>query len=208
MASLLNEFKNFMISRRCLDVDIKTKEFEKYISGNYTSNAVSDEIVDFLCIKKGLPTRWKSFARYIQTRYDVNEYKNVLDVGSGPIADLSYELIQKGYNVTAIDPRVIQSDDFLCINELFNYEVTNVSNYDLIVGLEPCDATEHILRSALLNNKAFAISLCYNAHNSLDGKKFKTPEAWYKYLIDSSNGKAYIDDKKILNINHKILRNK
>lgn len=62
--------------------------------------------------------------------------------------------------------------------------------------------------SAINNNKPFAISLCYIPHDSIHGKKFETYVDWDKYLIETSNGKSYIDERKVYRHHHRILRNK
>lgn len=206
--NIILEFENFLKQRHAQNIKEKLIEFESYITHPKHLQVVSDEIIDFLDIKEGKPTRFESFARYIETRYDVNKYNNVLEVGCGPTAELAKELIKRNYNVTCIDKVVIPNDDFKCIKELFDYRTFDVNEYDLIVGLEPCEATEHILLGGLKNNKPFVISLCYSPHDSIDGKKFENYVDWDNYLIEKSNGKAYIDQRKVLGQHHRILRNK
>ena len=87
-----------------------------------------------------------------------------------------------------IKPRKIKQiikKPFYCDD--FSNKGTDISKFDLIVGLEPCDATEHIIRQGLKYEKPFEVSLCYQAHNGLNGQKFNTPEDWYKHLQQISN---------------------
>jgi len=206
---LVLQFEKFLKERNSKNIKDKLEEF-KQIMINPTNEAIpiSDEIIDFIDQINGTPNRFQSFARYIETRYDVKKYNNVLEIGCGTIAGLSKELIKKGYKVTCVDKVDLKVDDIPYIKTLFDHKTFDVSNYDLLVGLEPCEATEHILLSAIENNKPFAISLCDVPHDSIDGEKFKTCKEWDNYLIKKSNDKAYIDEKKVLNKSHRILRNK
>lgn len=206
--TIVDEFRSFLISKKAEDIDKKVKQFEEYVNGKLKSKVVYDELVDFIDLKMKRPTRWKSFARYIETRYDSNIYNKVLDVGSGIKPELSIELKNKGYDVTAMDPKIEEVSGITCIKALFDYEKTSVLEYDLLVGLEPCMAAEHIVRSAISNNKPFVVSLCAAAHDSISGKKFKDMNEWWDYLVEVSNGKAYIENKIILGKEHAIIRNK
>ena len=65
-------------------------------------------------------------------------------------------------------------------------EGTNIINFDLIVGLEPCGATEHIIRQALKYDKPFDVSLCAAPHNALNGDTFNSYLEWYNHLKNIS----------------------
>lgn len=110
---------------------------------------------------------------------------------------LSHELSSHGYHVTAMDPNIrlsdkeIKASGFNAVKEKFVCDYiagqecgTDISQYDLIVGLEPCDATEHIIRQCVEYNKPCMIALCAAAHDGLDGTKFSTPHRWYRHLRD------------------------
>lgn len=205
---LIDEYKLFLKAKCADEIELKIKEFENYLNKNLKSNIVHDELIDFFDLKLNRPTRAKSFSRYIKTRFDAEKYNKVLDVGAGRIPELSMELKARGYNVFAIDPKLEKTNGITCIKDLFDYEVTSVKEYDLLVGLEPCMATEHIIRSALLNDKAFAISLCMTPHNSLSGKKFRDMNEWWNYLISITDDRAYIEIKKVLGKEHAVIRSK
>lgn len=59
------------------------------------------------------------------------------------------------YIKTRFDPKIESISEITCIKALFDYEKTNIEQFDLIVGQEPCMATEHIVISTILNNKAY-----------------------------------------------------
>lgn len=205
---ILDEYRKYLNEIKAEKIEEKVKEFKDYLNNNLSKNTVHDELVDFIDLRMNRTTRWESFARYIETRYDSKKYNNVLDVGAGRTPLLSFELQKKGYNVTAMDPKLEHTEKIDCIKALFDYEKTSILEYDLLVGLEPCMATEHIVRSAILNDKPFAISLCAAAHDSIFGKKIKDMDEWWNYLVSITDEKAYIDRRKVLGKEHIIIRNK
>ena len=143
-----------------------------------------------------LKPRHQIFADFICKKYSDIKFKRVLDVGAGRLCHLSKPLIKRGYEYSAIDSNIRLSsreidrmgiknaykDHFYCNEFAGGGGGTDISEYDLILGLEPCMATEHIIRQALNYDKAFEILLCYENHDALNGQKFKTPEQWFNYL--------------------------
>lgn len=168
---------------------------------------IYDEIYDFL-VAEGFyngESRVGAFGNYIVQKYPLDNYKNILDVGAGRVCKLSQFLAEKGYKVDAIDTDIRLSNSeandmgivriskykFLCDEYSNKGKGTNITNKDLVVGLEPCGATEHIIRQCLKYDKPFEVSLCYQNHKALNGQTFETPEDWYRYL------KSISDDVKI-----------
>lgn len=183
-----------------------------------------DEVYDFLVhyeLVEGV-SRHKNFARYINRNYHPFYTSNVLDVGAGRLCELSCALQKHGYNMFAMDPNIrllpheakdlqihISKDLFLCDKFAKNKKGTDVSKYDLLIGLEPCIATEHIIHQGLQYDKPFEVVLCYEAHKALNGKQFRTVDEWFEHLLKISseveiikNGGDYIarhvDHKKLL----------
>ena len=163
---------------------------------------ILDEVEDFL-VWAGIYKHKKRedvFKDYIVNKYNVKTYKNVLDVGAGRVCKTSTALGNLGYSVTAIDPNIrletkelkerkiksIIKRPFVC-DEYSNGNGTNITRYDLIVGLEPCEASEHIIRQSIKYDKPFDVTLCYQEHRALDGSKFRTPEEWYEHLAKISS---------------------
>jgi len=175
-------------------------ELLKNIKGN--QNYMFDGVYDFLVyydLINGV-SRHKSFARYITDRYCPASHKTILDVGAGRLCELSCHLARKGFDMFAMDPNIrllpheankfnihISKDLFFCDEFATNKTGTNIKNFDLLIGLEPCIGTEHIIRQGLKYEKPFEVSLCYQAHDALNGQKFKTPEDWYEYLQQISS---------------------
>ena len=163
--------------------------------------AITDEVFDFLVAEKLIENkpRTHSFIRHLIAKYNATITPKVLDVGAGRMCHLSTELGRRGFKVTAMDPKIRLKDTEIkprkiqsIIKQPFYCDEygkgTDISNFDLLlVGMEPCDATEHIIRQGLKYEKPFEVSLCYQAHNALSGQKFKTPEDWYEYLQQISS---------------------
>lgn len=186
---------------------LNSEEKQKFLLGleeyfDDSSITIDDEVYDFLVqchLVKNEP-REDIFMRYLLAKYVSFRGKHVLDVGAGRVCALSNVLAKKGAKVTAMDTNIRQDSKILQkvkitgIKKLFVCDEfsktgtgTNIQRFDLIVGQEPCDATEHIIRQALKYNKPFDISLCASPHKSLDGRTFETYEQWYEHLAGISN---------------------
>ena len=168
----------------------------EWIAG--TSETIDDEVYDFLLSLKvdNRKPREEVFASHITQKYSNIKFRKILDVGAGRMCKLSAVLSKYGYKMYAIDPNIrltpqeaskqkinsISKKRFLCDQFAPDGKGTNVQNYDLIVGLEPCDATEHIIRQALSYDKPFEVLLCAAEHSALDGTTFKNYLEWYEHL--------------------------
>jgi SAM-dependent methyltransferase len=194
---LVEKFKKYLQDREADDIEKKIHDFELVLANKYNKDTVIDEIGDFYDYLFGRSYRWTAFVRYIQARYCVDKYKNILDIGCGKQAYTSQELVKRGYNVVGIDPKVKEIEGLRVIKDYFNYLKTDVSEYNLLVGLEPCEGVEHIIRSALRNDKEFAVIPCYASHDSIDGRSFKDYQSYHSYLLNISN-EIMIDEVKIL----------
>ena len=165
------------------------------------NGVIADEVFDFL-VQRGLvfnEPREQTFTAYLIKKYGNLNGVKALDVGAGRICVLSKSINEKGGKVTAIDTNIRLSEKELeklniaVIKKLFrcdefskNGKGTNIHDYDLILGLEPCGATEHIIRQALKYDKPFDISLCAAPHKGLNGETFKTHLEWYEHLAKIS----------------------
>lgn len=163
--------------------------------------SVDDEIYDFLTYYHLVKnkTRDQEFGEYLQNKYG-KSVRKVIDIGAGRMCHLSSRLGNFGWQMTAVDPKIrleqkeiknchikqIITKPFICDEYAKNNQGTKVDQFDLLIGLEPCDATEHIIRQALAYDKPFDILLCYQNHNALNGTHFKTPEMWYDHLLSIS----------------------
>ncbi len=182
------------------------QEKQKFLKGlkeylDESSKIIDDEVFDFLveCELINNESRQASYLKYLRKKYpNLSQYK-VLDVGAGRTCLLSKLLTRRCKEVVAMDPKIRLSDEqltkaqilgiknpFVCDDFMSNNNGTDIQKYDLVLGLEPCDATEHIIRQALKYDKQFNISLCAAPHKSLEGKNFTTYQQWYKHLAQIS----------------------
>lgn len=160
---------------------------------NPRNGVVSDEYVDFMLWTKGLKSRQEYFAEYVEELFPLEQYRNLLEVGSGRMPRLSKLLSEKGYKMTAMDPQIIltnvMADEVKCIKDVFVYGKTDITQYDAVVAQEPCGAAEHIIRECVEKRKDFAVSLCGAPHSLMNGEMPEDVYAWYRYLaeIDPDN---------------------
>ena len=144
----------------------------------------SDQHLDFLLWCNGYPSRQELFAKYLIKFLPQKTGTKILEVGCGRTAKLSRILSEKGFLMTCIDPKVNSSflNGVTSIKAKFNYQKFDLSEYDFIIAQEPCDATEHIIRACITQNKPFMISLCGTPHKLLSGETPTSYEDWYNYL--------------------------
>lgn len=174
---------------------------KEWIDGK--SETIDDVVYDFL-VDIGLykkPRREEVFVSYLNQKYGVIRFSKILDVGAGRMCKLSEALAKYGNTLYAIDPNIrlsqneakklgiksIKTQRFICDDFAKGGKGTPVKEMDFIFGLEPCDATEHIIRQGLRYDKPFDVFLCGAPHDALNGRKFRTYEDWYKYLESISS---------------------
>ncbi len=160
-------------------------ELEKEINTIKKSDSISDELGDFLLWCEGLPSRQESFAKYLLRQMPKTPGLRVLEVGCGRVAKLSRILNEKGYIMSAMDPKLDLKycKGFTGIRGKFDYRTIDLSPYDFVVAQEPCDATEHIVRACLEQNVPFIMSLCGVPHKLISGTMPKDVYLWYEYLV-------------------------
>lgn len=170
--------------KQLIDLENELKKPDPYVS--------SDQYLDFILWSRGLPSRQQSFAQFISKKLAKFPDARILEVGCGRTAILSRLLAEKGFNMTCLD-KIVEPDltnGVPAIRDTFDYRTFDLSNYDIIIAQEPCDATEHILRACKEQNKMFFMSLCGVPHKIIDGDMPKDYQAWYNHLLKVSDGYA------------------
>ncbi len=233
---LREKYKQYLILRKSTDIQRKMQAFDHYmklIESHQTGRVVMyDEMIDFFDYINHTPHRYESFARKLSRSYPPKSYPKVLNVGCGMILELDIELIKRGYEVSSMDPKVLDKEELIQLRkklkemnllkdiykeeidklslykQTFDYQVDHVSDYDLCIGLEPCEATEHIIRACLKENKDFMIGLCASAHDALDGTKFKDFRDWYKYLRLIDPERVELQEIELLGNHHMLIKTK
>ncbi len=179
------------------------QDFAKWLSGE-KSHAITDEVYDFLIntgLAKTYQPREQEFVSYLNNKYKNLSFRKILDVGAGRMCKLSVALAKYGCMMHAIDPNIrlsvkeaaalglksISTNRFYCDEFSKNGKGTDVAKFTQVVGLEPCDATEHIIRQCLKYDKPFDILLCGTPHRALNGQQFQTYQHWFEYLANISS---------------------
>lgn len=153
---------------------------------NPNKTTMSDEYFDFKLWYNGLPSRQESFAKYIAKKLSKKPNAKILEIGGGRTGRLSRFLAEKGFNMTCVDPtlELESTNNIEFIKSKFDYKNWDLSKYDYVIAQEPCEATEHIVRACIQQNKSFMIILCGVPHKLICGKKPKSVDEWYDYLMN------------------------
>lgn len=176
----LKKFKNSYISLYpdYLQEEINEKLFNGYTNNNDTIN----QIYCYLNIVNDNINSYKEFIKIIKKHFDKNI--NILEVGAGTIPILAKYLETERYTVDIIDPNIIFDNitHGKITKDHFNRK-TDISNYDLIIGYNPCKATEDIIRNSIKLKKDFCIALCGCCFLP-ESFKERNPKIWHEYLIN------------------------
>lgn len=190
---MIKDFKLFC-QENPLDFDEEQlKKIENDILNK--KNVVCDEYVEFTLWQKGLKSRQEYFCERVEKIFPLKNYPHLLEVGAGKNARLSKMLTQKGYRMTAMDPNITEHSDFENLElqkDSFFFEKTDISHYDAIIAQEPCEATEHIIRACIKQEKDFFISLCGTPHTLINGETPETVFDWYQYLDEISGNSSFL----------------
>jgi hypothetical protein len=112
-------------------------------------------------------------------------------------------LAENGYRITLMDSKIdinlfkeknkngnkieALKENIVC-DELADGKGTDISKYDFVIGFKPCEATEHVIRQCLKQNKPFILSICNCVHQPIIGNKECVDNtAWINYLNSISN---------------------
>lgn len=153
------------------------------IFGNQNGKTICDETFDFFQWQHNRKCRQQIFAKYLMDNYSKFQGKEVLEVGCGRTARLS-RMLRDYFNMTVIDPKLEYKIEYMVrfIKGEFTQN-TQINIYDLVIGLEPCEATEHIIRACVKARKDFIVVLCGVPHKRIDGVMPEDYMAWYDYLV-------------------------
>lgn len=196
--------KKYRIFREENPLGLLKEELEKVEADilNPRAGVVSDEYVDFTLWAKGLKSRQEYFTEYVEKIFPLSSHKKLLEVGCGRAASLSALLAKKGYNMTAMDskvmPELVSSQNISCIRSAFIYKKTDITEFDAVIAQEPCEATEHIIRECARQKKDYIISLCGTAHRLMNGELPEDVYAWYKYLEEIGGENCLIINTKMI----------
>lgn len=176
----LTNFKNKYIS---LYPDYLQEEInEKLMLGYTNNNDTINQIYCYLNLVNDSINAYKSFINILENNFDLN--RNILEVGAGTIPILAKYLSDEKVNVDILEPNIIFDTitKGKIIKEKFTNK-TNINDYDLIIGYNPCQATEGIIKNSIKHNRDFCIALCGCCFLPEEYTN-RTPEEWHKYLFE------------------------
>lgn len=148
------------------------------------AGTISDQCLDYQLWCQGLKSRQELFADYLAESLAGRRIKTILEVGGGRSGRLSRLLAERGYHMTCMDPKLEIEDgpSVRAVREMFDYRATSLTGYDLVIGQEPCEAAEHIVRACLAQNIPFIVALCGTPHILISGEQPEDVWQWYHYL--------------------------
>lgn len=152
------------------------EEVVEHIKGHFLERMPISDTVDILKqiyalfgMLKPEENCYLGFSKMIGEKYGWDYH--VLEIGSGfyPIfskyMDDSQKENKSSGTITTYDPLLIVNKlgSIKLHKEEFKKE-TDISSYDLLVGIMPCDATSTIIRRAIKEHKEFFVAMCGCIH--------------------------------------------
>lgn len=164
-------------------IDLQKEIEDKLFLGFTDNNDIINQIYSFVNIIKKDLNPYLYFSNFVNEKFKTKE-KRILEVGAGIIPVLT-NLMENQFNIKidCIDKKIIFK--YLVKGKIFEEDFslkTNISNYDLLIGYNPCGATENIIRNAINNQKEFCIALC--GCSFIPGEK--NPPKWHEELLKSA----------------------
>ncbi len=152
---------------------------------------------------------------------------NIVDIASGMLPAFANLLAEEQLHigkgtVTIYEPLLLSMEpkhpNITLHKEEFTSD-TDLSKYDLVTGIMPCDATEIILENAIRNHKNFYVAMCGCVHDPLAyyyGYMGIAPEVYQekviakaeKLLKEYDDGTLEVTQLKNTELNYPILYNK
>jgi hypothetical protein len=138
-----------------------------------------------------------AFADLVENKFGLEH--NICEVGCGcypALADVISKRQEKG-TITGYDPYLVLTE--LGKIKLYKKNFENLENYDLIIGMAPCNATIPMIQDSLLYDKNMIISPCDCAHfPEWYDPGFDYINEWYNYVYNimkynSKTGKIEVD---------------
>jgi len=106
---------------------------------------------------------YKEFTRIVQYAHPDLKDKTILDVGGGMVPQLGRELAKHAKHVMVVDRNMVfknNPDNLEPIKRRIESKNDLPTDVDIVVGLLPCEATQHIIDYSTCNKKDFIIALC------------------------------------------------
>ncbi len=135
---------------------------------NFNNYIFKASPLNSLTYRKNKYPRQEKFANKVLERIQGKKISKILEVGAGAVPFASICLADKGYDVTAIDPK-IRKDGFpdeviarLGVTQIGKDYTGNIdlSEFDLIIGQNPCPVTPDIVKNSVEAGKSYFVEFC------------------------------------------------
>lgn len=168
-----NEYlEKYSLNYTCEELDYIISNFEKFIYDKVAPDILM-QIYEELGVEHRIGTFYQEHFNRIKYRFGLD--RNILEIGSGKMPSFANKVacyqqtIQKG-TITLYEPLLIIDEpkypNMTLHKENFTQD-TIIKDYDLLVGIFPCETTRLIIEKACQNNKDFYIAMCGCVHNSM-----------------------------------------
>lgn len=208
------KYISYLLKTECKDNNIilGAINMEDYYLSNLDKKVPSEyyEIYDELDLIPNDKNIYDKFLNKLLENFDID--CNILEVGGGALPRLAYRISQKQLEIgcgtiTVIDPKLSikqsNNSNLRLYKEKFKME-TNVDDFNLIIGIFPCEATDVIVKKSLYSNKDFFIRLCDCIHSKDIDFSYsqycyylKNMKEYFQKVIDKQKKLANIFDRKI-----------
>lgn len=162
------------------------ENFDQYLTSKEAPDVIKQIYAELNILKKE-DNLYLACLGKIKELYDINS--NILEIGCGafPILSKYIDEIQTNGSITAFD-RYLATTNLNNI-KLYNRNLTendSVKNFDLLVGIWPCEATILLIKKANEANKDFFLAPCKCTHFSQDYLRFNLPslEDWDNFVYN------------------------
>lgn len=145
------------------------------------------------------------YLKLIKDYFDIRG--NILEIGGGFYPSLASHIADeqirlKSGTITVYDKNLVTTSlkNIKLIKRDFTTE-DDINNFDLLVGIMPCQATSLIIKKANESGKEFFLALCGCTHFSREYLMFHQPtlESWFEH-IRNIYYKTNIDDANLIEI--------
>lgn len=164
--------------------------FERYLYEKVAPDILM-QVYEELGIEHKIGTFYQEHFNRINRRFGLD--KNILEIGSGMMPAFANKVacyqqtIKKG-TITLYEPLLIIDEpkypNMTIYKEKFTKD-TIIKDYDLLVGIFPCDSTRLIIEQACNNQKDFYIAMCGCVHNSMPMYPM-SPKMYQQSIIDTA----------------------
>ena len=141
---------------------------QEHLSG-YSNRPVDSQIAQFYKEYDLLDEHadmYKAFVDIIKHNHQDLSDMTILDVAGGMVPQLGRELAKHAKHVMVVDRNMVTKNnpDNLEPIQMRIESYTQLPKADMVIGLLPCEATQHIIDYSVMNKKDFIVALCGCVH--------------------------------------------